>query len=409
MIATLPVVFLAGLSSLLTSSFLDPSFGTEGIVTTGVGGNVYGASMVLQPDGKIVVAGGSGIVRYTMTGTLDSSFGTQGVALATTGKIARQSDGKFVVVGSQPVVLDFYMMWLGRYTITGTEDTEFGTNGVVTTVVGWSSMASSVVVQPDGKIVVAGGTGWRSSKIAIVRYNSNGSLDMNFGVSGTLVIDLGRYDYATALTLQPDGKIVAAGNSSERMVVVRSTVSGTLDTSFNSTGIVTTSLPGSYPRIWAVALQSSGKIVAVGEDGASEDNTLLARYTTTGTLDTGFGVGGIVTTSIDSGTDRATSVAVQSDDKIVIGGVGYDGNRPNFAAARYLPSGSLDAGFGSGGIVTSSIGLSESTGSSVAVQPDGKVLLAGYSSNDDIKHDLAVVRYVASIYTSFVYLPVVLK
>jgi uncharacterized delta-60 repeat protein len=417
--AALLMAFLAGLSGLLASSYLDPSFGTDGIATTYVGANVYGASIVLQPDAKIVAAAYAGagqiaLARYTMTGTLDTSFGTHGIVLTTTGTVgalARQSDGKLVIVGSQLIGYpDFSAFLLMRYTVTGTVDTDFGTNGVVVTPIGSSSSATSVAIQPDGKIVVAGGTGWRSSAIAIARYNSDGSLDFNFGSAGTLIINLGRYDLARSIALQPDGRIVVAGDSSGVIAVVRCTVSGTLDASFNTSGIVTTTLPGSYTVVSGVAQQSDGKVVVVGSVfNAGNNDILLARYTPLGTLDTSFGSSGFVTTSISSGVDGAADVVVQPDDKIVVGGTSYDDSHSYFAVVRYTPSGGLDWSFGAGGVVTSVAGISYSVGTSVAVQPDGKILLAGSSSDDDLQKNLTIVRYKANIYINFSYLPAIFK
>ncbi len=421
------ILLLVGMITLVDDGGLDPAFGAVGYVTTSIDGDDRGRSVTIQPDGRIVVAGYAGdfpnsdfaLVRYSVTGTLDHDFGADGVVTTTIGSsndtassVALQSDNKIVIAGES---------WDGsrsvlaaaRYTVTGTLDTGFGSGGIVTTSVGSiANGGSAITVQPDGKIVVAGSSldnfadGYQ---FAVVRYNSNGSLDTTFGWNGIVTTSIGAnsWDYGNSIAVQPDGKIVVAGGSSGSAAVVRYNITGTLDTSFNSDGIATTVVPGYWVSGAAVVLQADGKIVLTGGGarGSKTDFTVV-RYNMSGTLDSSFGLGGIVTTSIGSGTDFSRSAALQSDGRIVVAGSSAAAGRDNFAVARYTRSGALDSAFGVNGIVTTSIGVSSTIGHAVAIQPDGRIVIAGYSFSG-VNNDLAVARYSAHSYTEVIYLPLI--
>jgi len=161
-----------------------------------------------------------------------------------------------------------------RYNANGSLDTSFGTGGIVTTPIGNSNDASALGIQSDGKIVVAGGSSNGSNyDFALVRYNTNGSLDTSFGTGGIVNTPVGSSnDYARTLGIQSDGKIVAAGDSSNGskndFALVRYNANGSLDTSFGTGGIVTTPV-GSSGGAYALAIQSDGKIVAAGSSNGS--------------------------------------------------------------------------------------------------------------------------------------------
>lgn len=172
---------------------------------------------------------------------------------------------------------------------------------------------------------------------------------------------------------------------------------GDLDTTFGSDGIVTTRIssgPGENAAT-GVAIQSDGKIVAVGYAPSTTYDFVVVRYTTSGALDATFGSSGIVTTSIGTGNDYARGVVIQPDGKIVVAGSAYGGSDLDFAVVRYTISGALDSTFGNGGIVTTPVGLENDYANSVAIQPDGKIVVAG-SFNSGSDRDIAVVRYTAS-------------
>ena len=297
---------------------LDPTFGVGGLVTTDFGASASSGTiraMVQQPDGRVIAAGPANgstndlaLVRYNPDGTLDPSFGSGGKVLTETGgsffsqarAVSLQSDGKVVVagytfVGSNP---NFF---LARYSSDGSIDTAFGTGGFVKSFAG---TAEAVVVQPDGKILVAGTTAPEPTDFALSRYNPDGSDDTSFGVGGKVTTDFfGIDDFGAAIALQPGGKIVVAGSA--------------------------------------------------GHPGRSD--FAMARYNPDGTLDATFGLGGKVTTGFGTSGSEAHAMTLQSDGRIVLAGDAGISNAPDtfdFALARYMPDGGVDASFGNGGMVT---------------------------------------------------------
>jgi uncharacterized delta-60 repeat protein len=349
-------------------------------------------------------------------GTVTTSFGLtsddQAVALAV------QPDGRLVVAGTRspsPAQADFV---LARYMSDGSLDPSFGSGGKVTTTFrsgGGSNEASGLALQPDGKIVVAGtkcrsgedcGPSARGAReFALARYRSDGTLDANFGSAGKVTTPVGTGNTARGVTLQPDGKIVVVGsavlaNSGEDFAVARYDADGTLDTSFGAGGKVTTTFGAtSSDGAEAVVLQRDGKIVAGGHGSFGcrcESDFALARYTADGTLDPSFGSSGKVTTTI--GLNRfafANTLALQADGKIVLAGEIINGGfELDFALARYTADGSLDQSFGSGGTVTTDL-EPDAVVQAVAFQPDGKIVAAGYSHNDPHWTNFALTRYKA--------------
>jgi uncharacterized delta-60 repeat protein len=407
------VVLVLGGDGLAAPGDLDPHFGTGGIVITDVSpsNNDNALAAVLQPDGKIVAAGTSfnggdfAVVRYNPNGTLDTGFGTGGKVSTPVGSgsdfgnaVALQPDGKIVVAGQAmgSTNLDVAVV---RYLPNGLLDSGFGSGGQVITPIGTSDdVANSVAIQPDGKIVVAGTASGAipTDDVAVVRYTTTGALDGTFGSGGKVVTSISPgADGASALALQPDGKIVVAGitdaASAADFALVRYTAAGALDGSFGSGGKVTTSLSGGTDDALGLALQPDGKIVA---GGLANSDFGLARYNQNGTLDASFGSGGTVTTDVAPGhSDVGRSVALQPDGKIVLGGFTVGAPSPeDFAAVRYDPDGSLDGSFGAGGIVITDPSPGHiNEGHAVVVQPDGNILLAGRADNGP--SDTAVVRY----------------
>ncbi|HET7487172.1 MAG TPA: Calx-beta domain-containing protein [Acidimicrobiales bacterium] len=358
--ALLPVVGLASPASAAAGN-VDPSFGSAGKVTTSFGaGDDEANGVAVQPDGKIVVAGfasnGSNddfaLTRYNADGTLDATFGTGGKVL-----------------------------------------TDFGTTT--------GDQANAVALQPDGKIVAAGISTGTTDDVAVARYNSNGTLDTTFGTGGKLVTDVGGgADSGNAVALQPDGRIVVAGDtfppsSNSRFLVVSYKPSGALDTSFGSTGVVTTDVGSGDDQALAVALSSGGGVVAAGyaTNAGTGSDFALVRYTAAGAPDTSFGTNGKVTTDFPTNAgDVANGVVVQPDGKVVAAG-STDAGTGDFAVARYLANGALDSSFGTGGRVTTDIGGAEDAGTAAVLQADGKLVVAGVDGAADPNDGFAVVRY----------------
>jgi len=273
----------------------------------------------------------------------------------------------------------------------------FGNRGIVTTPIGSSNdFGKALAVQPDGKIVMTGfSNNGSNADFALVRYTSSGALDPTFGSGGKVITPVGSGDDSgEAVALQSDGKIVVAGYSNGDFALVRYTSSGVPDNTFGSGGKVTTSIGTGSDAGGAVVIQSDGKIVVAGYSFKStfDADFALVRYTSSGALDPTFS-GGTVTTTFGTFADQARQVALQSDGKIVVGGIRSNGSTYEWALARYSSSGVLDPTFGTGGKVTTPIGSSTDAGSAVALQSDGKIVVAGDSSNGG-NADFAVVRYI---------------
>lgn len=372
---------------------LDPSFGSNGTVTTAFGDSSGATALASQPDGKIVALGraenGFALVRYLPSGTLDPGFGVDG-RIATVfdqydtpipGGLALQSDGKIVVVGY--VVGGPPGFVVERFNADGTPDMRFG---LVRTPFGDGGGASAVAVPPDGRIVVGGAGG---EGFALARYNSDGSLDESFGSDGKTTAPGG---FATSLALQPNGMIVVAGIGSEGFTLVRFNPDGSLDSSFGDAGHASIRM-GYSDELDCLALQPDGKIVVAGwTSNLAAWVSAIARFNPDGSLDAGFGAGGKVIGVIPSEFTHA--VAIQSDGKIVVAG-GSSDPLSGFEVARLQPDGSPDLSFGAGGrIVTTfrqgrALRWAEAFG--VVVQPDGKIVAAGSSVDG-----FALARYLVT-------------
>ncbi|MGB3527211.1 MAG: T9SS type A sorting domain-containing protein [Flavobacteriales bacterium] len=436
---TLTALFLAlGATTFAQPGSLDGTFGNDGKVITAFGtDDDSGTSVAIQPDGKVVVAGFTinvggwdiALARYNADGTLDSSFGGDGKVTTDFGtygdagfSVAIQPDGKVVVAGKAGygAEADFA---LARYNTDGTLDNSFGGDGKVTTDFGmWGDEGNSVVIQLDGKIVVAG---WATVDpeidFALARYNTDGTLDNSFSADGKVTTDFGTgFNQGASVAIQPDGKIVVAGHtnvnsSGDRdFAVARYNMDGTLDISFSADGKVTTNLGTgtaygtAYDEGKSVAIQPDGKIVVAGYASNGTDRDFaLARYNTDGSLDNSFNMDGKVTTDFGTSDDIGFSVAIQLDGKIVVAGSAESSTGYVFALARYNTDGSLDNSFSADGKVTTDFGTGYASGFSAAIQPDGKVVVAGNVTNQYF--DFAVARYLSGLNIGIIDLSLVHK
>ena len=270
-----------------------------------------------------------------------------------------------------------------------------GTGVVLTPVGAGTSTDTgrSVTVQADGKIVVAGvGTGiGTGTDFAVVRYNADGSLDTTFGTGGKILTPIGTGTAANAgysVTVQADGKIVVAGYGSGNatgtdFAVVRYNTDGSLDTGFGTGGKIVTPVgtTTSSDTGRSVTIQADGKIVVAGQGQGSGTDIAVVRYNADGSLDTTFGTGGKILTPVGTGTgtsnDAGYGVTVQADGKIVVAGFGVDSGTSNdFAVVRYNANGTLDTGFGPNGtgkiLTPVGTGTSNDYGQSVVIQADAK-------------------------------------
>lgn len=348
---------------------LDNNFGTGGKVSTSFGNTYESAhSIVVQADGKILVGGWKGsipldsdfaVARYNIDGSLDSTFGLNGQVISEFGisdsagfSIALQSDGKILLAGyayNFPNGEDFALV---RYNADGSLDSSFDGDGRVTT--SFSSMpeerASTVLIQADGKIILAGYSTNTSIDanfdFALARYNTDGSLDSSFSGDGKLTTDFGSsFDKGRCAALQADGKILVAGSiNNQDYGIARYNTDGSLDSSFDGDGKLTLDLYGGSDVAYGIALQNDGKILITGSTESTSINHdfILSRLNSNGSLDASFDGDGKLTTDFNPYYDNAQSVVVQPNGKIVVAGSdGYD-----FNLARYNADGSLDASFG---------------------------------------------------------------
>jgi uncharacterized delta-60 repeat protein len=387
---------VTSMAALLTAPFtviaapgdLDASFNGDGMVITDFGGDESALAVALRQDGRIVAAGqfipsdgngGFAIASYRANGQLDTTF---------------DQDGKAT------------LQFLGEPRRSG--------------------FAKAVVVQPDGKIV-AGGTVVElsegiaaadarprsdrvgfvvarfrpngDSNFALVRYLPNGKLDPSFGDRGVVITDFGGpNDFARALAIQLDGKIVVAGRGDATsgqlaFAVARYRPNGRPDTSFGNDGLVTTFVGTQYEATGLV-LQADGRIVAVGQAFGAGSDIALVRYLANGALDSTFGGDGKALVDL-GGADLAQAVAVQEDGKLVVAGFG-DQFAQSVLVARFDGDGLLDTTFSGDGYVLTGIGSGGfSRAYALAIQPNGRILLAGQARNTEGVSDFALARYLA--------------
>lgn len=408
---------------------LDPTFGGAGKVITPIGpgdDSDYARGMALQDDGKIVVVGNSQrraapylghfvMARYTADGSLDMTFNGTGKVTTivsdagdSASAVALQRDGKIVVAGVARATPNTGVdeMALVRYNNDGSLDLSFNGTGKVTMRVGiGSEHASSVALQGDGKIVVVGHAqitaAFESSAFAVVRFNTDGSLDESFNGTGKVTTDFtSSWDMASSVAVQRDGKIVVSGIANtgspyNDFAVVRYNADGSMDTSFSGDGKVITNIGGQNSNTHGLALQSDGKILVSGGTEFNGGDFALVRYNANGTLDTGFSGDGKVTTPIGSSYDVAEVIALQSDGKIVAAGSSYNGSVTHTSLVRYLANGSLDLSFNGTGKVITAVSAGDLARCGT-VQSDGKILLAGDATTAG-NTDFAVVRYKGDI------------
>lgn len=391
---------------------LDSTFGSGGKVAFSIQGsndNDYGQKLAIQDDGKIVSVGYSylgqhfALARHNADGSLDTMFGNSGTVYSGFGgaqerghAVAVQADGKIVAVGDFSPSYPSYLFLIARFNTDGTLDTSFNGTGFDTVDFGAYDSAYAVLVQPtDQKIVVAGQASNANDDFALVRYDTDGSLDTDFGSSGSVETDFGgNSDIAYGLEILPDGKILAVGRSQDGGVnytaVARYNADGSLDTTFDTDGKVTT-LVGEESWGYGVHALDMGKVLVTGWADDGEDSVFaLVRYNADGSLDTTFNSTGKVLGPVGNGE----ASALQEDGKILVAGSFYGANNSDFAVVRFLPDGSVDTGFGVAGRALADFsGTSgNDNGHGVAIQPDGKIVVSG-ETYDGSQSDFGLARF----------------
>lgn len=384
---------------------LDASFGTGGFSTAGPGGAIK--AIALQADGRIVAAVGNVLARYHADGTLDTSFGSGGTAAGVLGPdgnneifdIAVQPDGRIVAVGkarasgASALGDDFAA---ARYNPDGSRDGGFNAGQPLQVDwIGAPDRATRVLLQPDGRIVLAGfaTTLYTSttddSGFAVARLNADGSLDSGFGSAGRAVAEIGQLDFGYAAALQADGKILVAGRVSysrgdeSDVGVARFNADGTLDSSFGSQGMRTFDLSANWDEAAAMLVQPDGKLLlAVAYSDVGNFAFGLLRLTAAGERDAGFGTDGFSFRHIGNGNDSPSALAMQPDGRIVVAGHAVNtATSFDVALARFASDGTPDTSFGSGGAHVFDLFNGPDGASDLLLQPDGRLVAAGSARN----------------------------
>jgi len=398
------------------SGDLDAGFGGAGAIVERAG--VGASGLVVQPDGRPVVIGegaGSGplwstrrfaLARFGTDGALDPTFGSGGVvgsAPIPARRLARQADGR--LVGAGVTLLgdgqSGFAIGLVQWHANGAVDANFGTNGVATSGGLWpldrppGPSVSAMVVEPNGKITVAGGASSGAVRhLLLARFNPEGTADLSFGASGhvSLAVD----GTVHALVAQPDGRLVVAGEMAEAatgagscMTLWRFEVDGTVDPAFGVGGR-SQACSDTASGASALLLQADGKLVAAGfgNDAATGRRfAQVTRFEADGSIDVAFGSTGSVRVSDRAGDVEALAVAVQSDGRLVVAGT-------RFISARFDGDGFIDLSYGIDGIVRSAVPTGDPT--QLVVHADGRIVAAGATVDGEKQPAMVVARILGS-------------
>jgi uncharacterized delta-60 repeat protein len=390
---------------------LDSTFGGDGRVVTDLGSDEGAVAVAVLPDGKILVAAPTALLRYDSSGVPDATFDDDGIRPLSgfvASDMAIAPGGKIVVVGTADSGGDeLANLAVARFDDDGTPDATFSEDGLATPDFGFANeWASGVAVQPDGKVVVVGNTdaNHELGNGIVARFTDAGTPDPSFGSPNGLrsAFPFGFPDSAAAVSLRPNGKVVVAGatyfiaKGADRadldLAVARFHTDGTRDTSFSGDGAVRTRFgPDRSDRASDVLVQADGRIVAGGstQKGTSGDFA-LARYTTRGRLDQTFSSDGKVRTDFLGGFDAAHGIALQANGRIVLAGEASS----TFAFARYTTRGRLDATFSGDGKRRTRFGSNDRDyAADVLVQPDGRIVVGGRVTTGTTTVDIGLARY----------------
>lgn len=375
---------------------LDTSFDGNGKKAFTFGGTDAAQAVLVQPNGRIVVAGGGStansfcVARLRANGTFDTTFGPGGKRRISFGGetesafgAALQPDGKIVLVGDS----DFRVA-VARLNGNGTLDTTFSGDGKRLFSWGPIGRAQAVVVMPNGKLLVGGFSGPETGNVQVARLTAAGALDTAFGTGGIARSDFGGDDFGLAMARQANGRIVIAGRSSPTLptddtlgaIVTRFRAIGELDPDFGA-GDGQITLPGTSNARAVLVQPQDGKLVVAGTADGSQKMT-VTRLRTNGMPDPAFAGDG--TATIDFPAVLTTGAALQPDGRIVVAG----STSGDFAVARLNGDGSPDASFGNGGKATVDFG-GPTFASAVALQPNGRIVVAGHRTAGE---DFAVAR-----------------
>lgn len=402
---------------------LDTTFGIGGKLYFNVGiTGSYATSVKTEQNGKFTICGTEFgtpksqyfLMKFKTNGDRDSLFGTNGLVEATVNIKHRQaqdmeiqSDGKYVVLG---IIADSIKnsIFLTRHHVNGALDSTFGINGMVQTeITGYRDIAYKIKLQTDSKIVVCGyvQSTSTSANLIVIRYNTDGTLDTAFDTDGIMELNYpaGLGEFGSNLIIQNDGKILVSGyywsgpyNSD--IFLVRLNTNGSLDLSFNTDGMVQTAISASVDGGYSVKVLANGNIMVGGESTGGTTSTryfTLVKYLPNGSMDYSFDFDGIVTTSFNSPYCTASSLLLDSNGKMILVGSNYYNSSNDFALARYNQNGSLDNTFNFTGKTLTDFYNTNDVMTDAALQFDNKIIVVGGSSTT-----ISIARYLNSISTT---------
>ena len=335
-------------------------------------------------------------------GALDTSFSGNGIQTtfvggATASAVAIDAQDRILLAGY--TIGTRMDVALARLELGGALDGTFGRDGRVRIDLGARDRAMDVAATRDGKVVIVGERVSRQRTTwFVIRLRSNGARDASFGGDGIVVTDFGRrFEHATTIAVQPDGRILAGGSVTdginESWAFARYLSGGALDTSFGGDGRVTMSLSPSGERVQDLAVRSDGVLAAGYAESSLLPRFAIAKLLADGRKASAFGHNGVKMVNVAPGADLAFGLAVQADGKPVLAGYASGGGRADWGVVRLHAGGGLDWGFGGDGVVTTAFTPAYEIAASVAMQPDGRILVVGRARGPGGTDDLAIVRY----------------
>lgn len=398
---------------------LDNDFDADGMASFEVGTQTYnyGYDVAVQQDGKILVLGEtelqqpvgvtSFIFRLFPDGTIDQSFGQNGVSLLQdiyARKMAIQADGKIVAVGSGMFNNSHAISFARLNGDNGFYDSSFGVGGSYFIPYPFGSELYDVAIQDDGKIVAAGRTTESDTDVLIVRLNEDGTEDNSFSFDGKVVTDVNDVDEARSLIIGDDGKITIAGIAEEEIgnfinrysLLIRYNSDGSLDPNFGTNGILVPDFIDAA-ALNDIVFGESEKMYACGLIvGATDEDMLVAKFNSDGTFDNSFGPGGFTSTDIAGDDDEGVELVFQPDGRILIAAKAIQTGQSVGAMVRHNDNGLYDPSFGNIGIVTTSIGVGNSF-ESMVLQDDLKILCVGTEMDINFDTKASVARYTSGM------------
>ncbi len=418
---TLIALFLLSGSGIFAQDgVLDGDFDADGIVITSIGNhNDYCYDIDVQSDSKVLTVGTNNngtkdliaVLRYNIDGTLDHSFGDEGIAFLNFGPSNRgaslviQPDGK-ILIGATITNSFQFDFSVSRLNSDGTLDKTFGNSGQQSVdFSGNADFCRSIHLLSNSKILLTGtASNGTDNDFAIARFNADGILDTTFaGIGkGKNFFNIGGDDYCESSAVLPDDKIILFGYSNvdgnNDFVLVKLNPDGTVDETFGVNGKVVTEIGTKDDYGRSVAMQPDGKILTGGyaSDGQTF-NFAAARFNPDGSPDNNFSFDGKLTTSIGTSDDIANDILIQPDGKFILGGHSFNGADNDIALIRYNNDGTLDHSFGSNGKVTSDINGTFDFGLTMTLQPDLRLLVGGHSYSDPSNNDIAILRYLSGL------------